>query len=229
MWDILKTLAGIAVALALGTHLILSYRKVSAGRRAAPGLLYSEAKDVLDEAWYEETTAAGYPPLAGRFGGLPVRIQAVVDTLAVRKLPALWLLVTIPTPLPIGATFDLMMRPAGPTTFSNFDDLPETLARPPDFPEHAVIRSDDTNHVVPAHVIAPHLGLFRDGRAKELLITPKGLRIVWHLAEADRVRYGVFRQADFGAVRLDDTLLRDLLARLIAIRTAILEWSAAHT
>lgn len=228
MWDMLKTAAGVAVAFFLLLQLIRSFRREAARRRSAPELLYAEARSLLDDARYEDERALGYPSLVGSFEGLPVRIQAVIDTLAVRKLPALWLMVTIPTPLPLRASFDLMMRPAGPTTFSNFNQLSDTLPQHPDFPEMAVVRSDDAQHALPAHVVAPHLDLFREARAKELLITPKGLRIVWHLAEADRVRYGVFRQADFGDVALSGELLRDLIGRLIAIRTSIVDWTQSQ-
>ncbi|MGE0146994.1 MAG: hypothetical protein AB7R87_06375, partial [Parvibaculaceae bacterium] len=165
------------------------------------------------------------PQLVGRYRDLPVRLQPVIDTLAIRKLPSLWLLATIPEPLPLIATFDLMMRPSGPTTFSNFDHLPVTLDRLPDLPLYAVVRTDDAGHVLPHHVAAPHLDVFADARAKELLITPKGLRLVWQVAEADRARYGVFRQAEFGEVALDAQLVRDLLDRLIALRKSILDWA----
>jgi len=49
---------------------------------------------------------------------------------------------------------------------------------------------------------------------------------VWQAAEADRVRYGIFRQAEFGEAALDPALVRDLLDRLIALRHSILTWSA---
>ena len=68
----------------------------------------------------------------------------------------------------------------------------------PGFPEGAVVRTDRRGVLFPRQRIADHLGIFADGRAKELLIMPNGVRIVWLLAEADRARYGVFRQAEFG-------------------------------
>jgi hypothetical protein len=85
-----------------------------------------------------------------------------------------------------------------------------------------VVRTDDEDHVLPAHIVAPHLEVFEDSRAKELLITPNGVRIVWLIAEASRARYGVFREADFGEVDLDPDLLRDLLDKLVALRESIL-------
>ena len=94
--------------------------------------------------------------------------------------------------------FDMMMRPGSPTTFSNFDHLDHTLPMAAGFPPEAVLRTDRKGVRFPHDIIASHLDLFAEGRAKELLITPNGVRIVWLLAEADRARYGVFRQAEFG-------------------------------
>jgi hypothetical protein len=188
---------------------------------------YARAEGVLDGGELENTGSLGYPRLVGRYRGIPVQVLPIVDTLPVRRLPALWLLVTLQSPLPVTGRFDLMMRPTAPTTFSNFDLLPMTLRRHPDFPQDAVVRTDDEDHVLPAHIVAPHLDLFADSRAKELLITPNGVRIVWLMAEASRARYGVFREADFGEADLDPDLLRDLLDRLVALRESILHETQA--
>lgn len=221
MW---QTSLGILAALGLSALLARQFLDVMAKRRSEPAHQLGDAFLVLDGASKEETGTAGVYRVSGSYRGLPAQVQTIVDTLAVRKLPSLWLMVTIPAPLPLRATFDLMMRPSGPTSFSNFDHLPHTITLPPDFPEHAVIRSDDPDHLLPAHVVRPHLAPFFDGRAKELLITPKGVRMVVQLAEGDRARYGVFRQASFGDVRLEAEQLRGVLDRLIALRADIEEW-----
>lgn len=221
----ITTILGLAVAITLAIRWVMNLRAAAQKRRRAPDEFFAKVKPLIEDARYEGENTAGYPQLVGKYHGLAVRLYPLVDTLAVRKLPSLWLLATIPEPLPLTATYDLMMRPAGPTTFSNFDRLPVTLDHPPDAPIEAVIRTDDPQHVLPHHVVALHLGLFREPQAKELLITPKGCRIVWQLAEADRVRYGVFRQAEFGEVSLDPDLVRDLLDHLIALRHSILRWA----
>lgn len=221
MWT---SLAGIAVAAGLSALLVRQLLAASARQRRAPETIFGEAKAVLQDARIKPGPTLGSHRLTGTYRELPVQVQTVVDTLNVRKLPSLWLMVTIPDPLPLKATFDLMMRPSGPTTFSNFDDLPVTMDRPVDFPEHAVLRTDDPAHMLPAHVVTPHLAPFHGAMAKELLIAPKGLRMVVQMAEADRARYGVFRQADFGEVTLEAALLRDIVDRLIALRAAILDW-----
>ena len=183
---------------------------------------YARAEGVLEHGEIENPNSLGYPRLVGRYHGLPVQVLPIVDTLPARRLPALWLLVTLQSALPVAGRFDLMMRPTAPTTFSNFDLLPITLQRHPDFPHEAVVRTDDEEHVLPAHIVVPHLDVFENPRAKELLITSNGVRIVWLIAEANRARYGVFREADFGEVDLDPELLVSLLDRLIALRESIL-------
>ena len=221
MW---QTLLGSIMAIGLGAVLVRQFLDANARQRVAAADLLGGAAEILEKPHIDRAATAGVHRLTGVFDGLPVQVQTVADTLAMRKLPSLWLMVTIPAPLPVGSTFDMMMRAAGPASFSNFDQLPETIARPPDFPEHAVIRTDDASSVLPAQVVRKHLGLFFDGRAKELLISPKGLRLVTLIAEGDRARYGVFRQADFGAARVDATLLRNILEMLSALRSDIEAW-----
>jgi len=220
-----NTIAGVVAFIAVGLYLLARYRRDRENRRREPERFFRRSRAVLADARLEDTGAIGYPRLAGRYGGLAVQVLPVIDTLATRRLPALWLLVTIQDALPVAARLDLMMRPAGPTTFSNFDLLPVTIERPAGFPEHAVLRTDDPRQCLPTHVVEPHLGVFADLRAKELLIAPNGLRIVWLLGEASRARYGVFREADFGGADLDPALLQGLLDRLVDVRESILAWS----
>jgi hypothetical protein len=220
-----NTIIGSVAAAALALYLFRRYRREREKRHSEPGRFFRGAMEVLEDARFEDTGTIGYPRLAGRYRGLAVQVLPVVDTLATRRLPALWLLVTLQGALPLKARFDLMMRPAGPTTFSNFDLLPFTVERPPQCPEHAVLKTDDPKHLLPAQVLAPHLDVFQESQAKELLITPTGVRLVWLLAEANRARYGVLREADFGGADLDPILLRGLLDRLVAIRQSVLDWS----
>ena len=220
----LSTVLGIIAGIALLARLYVVTRRRMRRRREAPEALLGPARGVLEAAELRDTGRVGYPELIGRYRGLPVRILPVVDTLAVRKLPSLWLLLTIPEPLPIKGTFDVMIRPAGPTTFSNFERLPVIVETPPEFPLHAVIRTEDPHHILPPHVIGRQVDLLHQPAVKELLISPKGVRLVWLLAEADRARYGILRQAEFGEVTLDPDIVRGALDRLIEIRSDILAW-----
>jgi hypothetical protein len=226
MWSTVLGLVALAV---LGGRLVYVFRRKQRQKMAATEFLFADALEVVEKPAFELRGADEFPRLSGTYRGFPIQIYPLVDTLATRRLPALWLMVTLQDKLPVKAHFDLMMRPAGPTTFSNFDHLPHTLDRQEGFPEQAVIRTNNTEDVFPASLIAPHLEPFFGPRAKELLITQNGLRIVWLLAEAERARYGVLRQAKFGEVQIEGQLARDILDRLIAIRKDIVDWGTKTT
>ena len=218
----LRIVLGLCVALALATLLYRRWRRERGERSRAPELMFRRVRALLENATLEPTGGVSHPRLCGRYAGVPVQVWPVVDTLAVRRLPALWLLVTMQTSLPVAAKLDLMMRPAGASTFSNFDLLPYTLPVAAGFPHDGVLRTDDRGRAPPAAWLLGHLDIFEQPRAKELLISPQGLRFVWLLAEAERARYGVFREAEFGAIEIDPVLLEDLLKRLLALRESIL-------
>jgi hypothetical protein len=173
------------------------------------------------------TGSAGFPRLAGQYGGSEFDLQAVPDTLTFRKLPALWVLVTLPSPLPVGATLDVMIRPTGTELFSHFHTLPDQIAAPPGFPDDCTIRTDDPDALPPEAVLRPHLGLFDDERVKELVISPKGLRITFLAEEANRGRYLIFRDAELGRTPLPAARILPYLDALLALRADLLHSLAA--
>ena len=221
MSEVTSALLAGAIVLALALHLTWLARR--SRNRALAALAADEAsiRTVIADAADVSDGTAGVVTWEGSWNGQRVQLRTLVDTLATRKLPARWLSVSIMEKVAVPATFDMMMRPGSPTTFSNFDHLQHTLPKAPGFPLEAVLRTDRRGTRFPQGVIAEHLEPFSEGRAKELLITPNGVRIVWLLAEAERARYGVFRQAAFGDTQIDPALIERLLTSLSALRDAI--------
>jgi hypothetical protein len=210
-------LALAALCLWLALRLI---REASARSQARAG--YFSAVKSLFDGGETRLQPTGFPRMTGRRRGLSFDLQAVPDTLTFRKLPALWVLVTLPEPLPLHATLDLMARPSGNEPFTRFATLPQSLPTPPDLPNEIAIRSDDATRVPPHDLIARHADLFTDPRVKELVLSPKGLRIVILAEEADRGRYLIFREAEMGRAPLPPAQLEPLLDRLAAIREDVL-------
>jgi len=165
--------------------------------------------------------AFGYPRLSGWFEGVPVRADVVVDCVALRKLPSLWLRLTVEAPVETGAVLDVMMRPSGAEFFSAFERLPDRLDTPADWPERAVIRTDDVTKLPPPEAIVPYVDFLGEPKAKELVIAPRGVRIVWQADEAQRGDYMLLRQARFEVARFDRDRFCDLLRRCTAIRHAL--------
>jgi len=221
MSDVTSALLAGAIVLALVLHLAWQARR--SRDRASASLAADEAgiRAIVADAENVSDGTAGVITWEGSWNGQRVQVRTIVDTLATRKLPARWLSVSITEKVSVPAIFDMMMRPGSPTTFSNFDHLQHTLPKAPGFQAEAVLRTDRRGTRFPQSIIADHMEPFSEGRAKELLITPNGVRIVWLLAEAERARYGVFRQAAFGDTRIDSALIERLLVSLSDLRDAI--------
>jgi hypothetical protein len=217
MTELLNLIVPGALILTVGIGAARLVRRGAQGRAAARAG-YFDAVRPLFKGGVKTISPHGFARLSARYRGQPFDLQALPDTLTFRKLPALWLMVTLPAPMPVLATFDLMMRPGGGETFSHFARLPLKVAPPAFCPPEAQIRADDATGLPPEAVLRRHLVLFGQDRAKELVISPRGLRIVWLAEEADRTRYLMFRDAEMGTVPLAPELLQPLLDRLIALQ-----------
>jgi hypothetical protein len=211
---------GLALA-ALGLWLALRLIRETRARSHARASYFSDVKPLFDGG-ETRLQPAGFPRMTGRRAGLEFDLQAIPDTLTFRKLPALWVLVTLPESLPLQATLDLMARPSGNEPSTRFATLPQSLPTPPDLPKEIAIRSDDATGIPPPDLLARHADLFADPRIKELVLSPKGLRIVILAEEADRSRYLIFREAEMGRTPLAPARLQPLLDRLAAIRKDVL-------
>jgi hypothetical protein len=206
-----------ALSLWLGLRLIRESRQRAEGRAA-----YFNAVKPLFDGGETRVQPSGFPRMTGQRAGMAFDLQVVPDTLSFRKLPALWLLVTLPEALPLRATLDLMARPSGHEPFSRFANLPQSLPTPPGLPKDIAIRSDEAGLIPPAELVARHADLFADPLVKELVLAPNGLRIVILAEEADRSRYLIFREAEMGRTPLAPDRLGPLLDRLAAIRQDVL-------
>jgi hypothetical protein len=162
---------------------------------------------------------ADYPVLRGLHRGHKVELRPLADTLALRKLPALWLSVTIDGPTGAPGAIDALLRPTGAEHWSPSGRLPHRLPTPPSLPETTLLRADGEA----AEPLVPLLpaGFLGSTHAKEALITPKGVRLVVLVDEAERGPYLVLRQARFATVELDPDRVRPLLEQALALHAAV--------
>jgi hypothetical protein len=164
----------------------------------------------------------GFTRITGHLGTHQFDLQALPDSLTYRKLPSLWVMISLPQPLPVAATLDIMARPTGMELFSHYASLPHGLPCPAFLPDGTGIRSDNAGHVLPQALIARHAALFADLRVKELLISPKGLRIVVQGDQANRGNYLLFRDAELGQQPLEPARVKAAIEALLAIKADIL-------
>jgi len=158
-----------------------------------------------------------YPELSGRYAGFPVKLSLVADTVQLRKLPVLWLLVTIERPVAVPGVFDMMIRPSNTEYYSPHGSLTETITNPPGWHEDAVIRTNNSDAVKPLlDRLHPHVESFlEDERGKEVLLTPKGIRLVWRVDESQRGHYLALRQPMFEQDSIPRNEVEKLLVRAL--------------
>lgn len=203
-------------------YLAYRHREDQKAVRARRAAFFNDCWTVLDDPKLA-LDVFGYPSIAGTYEGEPIRADVVVDCLGLRKLPSLWVRVTLEAPVAIGAVLDVMMRPSGAEFFSPFNDLHERLDTPADWPERAIVHTDDPKRLPDPEVFTPHVAILEEKPAKELIVSPKGARIVWQADEAQRSDYLLLRQARFDVVRFDAEEFRKLVVKLVGIRRALAE------
>lgn len=149
-------------------------------------------------------------------------LQAVPDTLTYRKLPVLWLLITLTETIPVKGEMHLMSNPGQNDIFSRFGDMPVTVALPAAFPGHCTLRCDDASGLPPLSLVAAQAHLFANPAVKELVISPKGLRLVIMAEEAARGLYLLFRDAELGRNPYPAARLTPHLDTLVALRHSLI-------
>ncbi len=204
------------------TALWLAWTTVQAhkARKAARASYFRNVEPLFNKV-ATRIQPTGFARMTAHFDSAAFDLQAIPDSLTFRKLPALWVMLTLPEPMPVKATLDIMARPAGNEPFSHFANLPQSLPCPPSLPDGTALRSDDASGVPPLELIAAHLAVFDDPKVKELVISPKGLRLVILADEAERGRFLIFRDAEVGTSPLPAVRMTPLISALIALRDTL--------
>lgn len=197
-------------------------RRASLARARDRAAIFDEIAPLFDQPLLAQQPD-GFARLSGRLNGQRFDLRVMQDTLTMRKLPALWLLVTLAEPQPLTATADILLRPSGAEPFSPFMRLPVTITPPPGLPADAGVRSDGKGALPDLGILSAHLPILHEAPAKELLMTPGGLRIVWLTEEADRTRYLLYRDAELGRRPLSAALARRLTGALSALAADLAE------
>ena len=158
---------------------------------------------------------AGYPSLLGSYAGHRAELRLVVDMIQLRKLPVLWLQATLHRPVAIGGVLSLMKRASNTEFFSPHGELDHHMRPPPGYPPELSLKASDMGGAEDwaARLADPALEFFAEDRAKELLLTPKGVRLTWRVAETERGHYLTTRLARFERAEIDRAGAQALLAR----------------
>jgi len=164
--------------------------------------------------------ADGFPVLEGRLAdGRAVRIGLVPDTLVTRRLPQLWLVVSIEDGALCRPSLGALARPTGAEFYSRVSGLPERL----EAPEGAalLVRGDAALRPLPERVAECLRGLFAEPRLKEVVAKASGARVVFQAGQGDRASHLLLRQARFPAAPVEPAALRACVAAADGLLAAL--------
>lgn len=189
--------------------------------RAARRALFDQAKSVVDEV--ELTFGADdLPRLKGKYRGRKVVADLIPDTLTIRRLPQLWLSVTLLDKAPGVRGFAMIVRHAGTEFYSLINSFTDQLDPPSGFPGEILIRGDDAIAQSDLNALAkPLAAILLDPRVKEIAVTQNGLRIVRQAAEGRKGEHLLLRQAMFDDADVPAADLQHILLSLNKLSAAI--------
>ncbi|WP_156787743.1 hypothetical protein [Rubrobacter xylanophilus] len=204
---------------------MLVYLQVSHRRRVKyeRGLLFDEVKHIFSNVQLVQE-GINYPKLTGTYQDYPLKLEPVVDTLAFRKLPVLWLFITQYRSLKVKAPIDILLRPNGTEFFSPNSNFCQEITPPKEgWPKHIRVASPDLDQAPSLEKFQPLTQFLNDPSTKEILVTSKGIRIVWRIAEGNPIYYQVTRRAKINEVKLSVNQLIPILETLSKLGDALTE------
>ena len=158
-----------------------------------------------------------FPELSGRYRGHEIRLEPLIDDMAWRRVPVLWLRVTVLTPNSYRGVLSLLVRPGAVEVYSPSAELDHHLPLPDGWPEQALLTTDDPTARAPLDRLTPLMAVFADPYMKELVVTSKGVRLVRMIWQASRIHYAVFREVRFEEIHLDAAVVKTLLDEAVAM------------
>jgi hypothetical protein len=152
------------------------------------------------EALFTDVTIAqdgiGYPSLRGTRNGHTVKVELVVDTLAMRQLPALWMIVSVLRPLPVRTPIDITLRPRSSDIVSAGTGFAYEHVAPDGWPADLRVTTPEPA-LPPLEALDEFVELLEQPTTKGLVIAPGGVRIVHELARGAVGQYRVVRRPKF--------------------------------
>ncbi len=196
----------VALTMAVVGAVVLTYqhRRHVARVRRDRAALFEHATDVLEQC---RVVPRGleFPLLYGRFGDRDVRVEPVVDALALRTVPVLRLIVTMRERIPGQPSLSVLSNETGNEFYSRHRDLPRW--RDPAWPKWVSVACDPDG--VDRELAEAAVGLVTEGaEVKQVLVTERGVRCVVRGAQANSTAYRVTRRADLSGARVTAEDLR---------------------
>ncbi|MEC9411922.1 MAG: hypothetical protein VX829_04500 [Pseudomonadota bacterium] len=157
----------------------------------------------------------GYASVFADWNNARVKLSVEVDNLTARKLPVMWMHITLYRTHKdsSGATLDILVRPQNTESFSPSWQWIKPVMPLAGWPQHARYMTK-TQPPPLAGIDQDIKDLFADSRCKELLITPMAIRLTCLAKQSDRGHYLLLRAINFDDKPIEASLVADLLHKL---------------
>lgn len=190
------------------------HRRHTTRVRADRARLFENCFAVLEEAVLVRR-GLDFPLLQGRRRGHDVRVEPVIDTLSMRTLPVLWLVVTIRGPHGVAEPLSVLARVCGTEFYARHSELGQPVRVSPDWPSELSVRSAGSDGLdeQPARLERIRIAM-ADGTVKQVVVAPTAARVVWKCATADSGTYRVTRRVDLSRTRVDAQALEEVLTAM---------------
>ena len=197
--------------------LFVMYRRHHQQVLASRSQVFDDCHDVV-QMTSSTIDGQGYAAVLADWNNARVKLSVEVDNLTARKLPVMWMHLTLYRTHKdsSGATLDILVRPQNTESFS-----PSWLWLKPvmplgGWPQHARYMTK-TQPPSLTGIDQDVKDLFADDRCKELLITPGAIRLTYLAKQSDRGHYLLLRAINFDDKPIESNLIKGLLQKLDAM------------
>lgn len=164
----------------------------------------------------------GFPRLTGRRGARNIDVRLISDTMTIRRLPQLWLQVTVLERLAGVGGLAVLVRPSGYEFYSLTETFHHVVDAPSILPREVIVRAKDAKSAsLLGKLASPMAAILADPRVKEIAVTGEGLRIIIQAAEGRRGDYLLLRQAVFDDASVSPAELDSVLASIEQLRASL--------
>ncbi|MCA1493089.1 hypothetical protein [Sinorhizobium alkalisoli] len=203
-----------ACGIGMGARAVHDHRAALAWRRS----LLDEAARLFPVARITHG-ADQFPILVGKLeDGRQIKVELVVDTMVCRRLPQLWLKLTLlEAAVCARPRIGALARPTGAEFYSLVHDMPHWFTPPPTNAALLMRGDGSASRQQVERATAMFGSLFSDPTLKEAAITPRGVRLVRQAAQGQRGAHLILRQARFAVTAIAPEIIRRTIAEAAAL------------
>ena len=211
---------GIAAGVFFLIACVLWQQRAQRGFAARRASIFDDCRALFEQSGQIDP-GSDYPLLQGKYGNAKVLLQPLLDHVGYRKVPSLWLVLTVDSPMALGGSLDVLFRPANIEFFSQIEQLKQRIHLGDEWPSHHMARVSPTGWQAPLSAIHTALGdAIASPDLKEIVVTPRGVRLVVRVCGVERGHYLVLRAMLTEVDRIPSEWLAYWLDTLLAVAAA---------